>query len=351
MPGFGDSPDLPEDVAATPPNIAAAVRDTLEGLGIEQRPRGRHLAGRLGRAGVRQDRRRAQRDHPVRRRLLAPRAGAAAGDRAQHGAGAAAGAAAAGVHGARAPGSCSAARWPTPSGCRPRTPTRWCAPTPGPPASRAPTTRCAATCSTASRTSACRSPWPGPTATARSTRPTSVPAGVEVRRLTRLRARAHVGLARAGGGGHPRRRRPGARRRRVRSRRMADTLSPPDDQALSDARWDLEPLVEGGGSEGAIAPARRGRAAERGLRRPLPRQGGRAGRRRPGRRDARARGDLRPRRPRRLVRLAGLHGRHPDAPTRRADAAGVRARRGDRDRRCCSSTSSGTSSTTSRPRR
>ena len=33
---------------------------------------------------------------------------------------------------------------------------------------------------------------------------------------------------------------------------MADTLSPPDDQALSDARWDLEPLVEGGGRDGAI---------------------------------------------------------------------------------------------------
>jgi oligoendopeptidase F len=32
---------------------------------------------------------------------------------------------------------------------------------------------------------------------------------------------------------------------------MADTLSPPDDQALSDARWDLEPLVEGAGREGA----------------------------------------------------------------------------------------------------
>ena len=33
---------------------------------------------------------------------------------------------------------------------------------------------------------------------------------------------------------------------------MADTLSPPDDQALSDARWDLEPLVEGEGRDGVI---------------------------------------------------------------------------------------------------
>ncbi len=41
MPGFGDSPDLPEDVTATPANIAAAVRDTLAGLGIEQA----HVAG------------------------------------------------------------------------------------------------------------------------------------------------------------------------------------------------------------------------------------------------------------------------------------------------------------------
>ncbi len=41
MPGFGDSPDLPEDVAATPLNIAAAVGDTLAGLGIEQA----HVAG------------------------------------------------------------------------------------------------------------------------------------------------------------------------------------------------------------------------------------------------------------------------------------------------------------------
>lgn len=41
MPGFGESPDLPEDVPATPANIAAAVRDTLAGLGVEQA----HVAG------------------------------------------------------------------------------------------------------------------------------------------------------------------------------------------------------------------------------------------------------------------------------------------------------------------
>ena len=41
MPGFGDSPDLPDDVPATPANIAAAVRDTLSGLGIERA----HVAG------------------------------------------------------------------------------------------------------------------------------------------------------------------------------------------------------------------------------------------------------------------------------------------------------------------
>ena len=41
MPGFGGSPDLPADVAATPANIAAAVRDTLAGLGIERA----HVAG------------------------------------------------------------------------------------------------------------------------------------------------------------------------------------------------------------------------------------------------------------------------------------------------------------------
>ena len=41
MPGFGDSDDLPEDVPATAANIAAAVRDTLESLGIEQA----HVAG------------------------------------------------------------------------------------------------------------------------------------------------------------------------------------------------------------------------------------------------------------------------------------------------------------------
>ena len=36
MPGFGESPDLPADVAATPANIATAVRDTLAALGIER---------------------------------------------------------------------------------------------------------------------------------------------------------------------------------------------------------------------------------------------------------------------------------------------------------------------------
>ena len=41
MPGFGDSPDLPEDVRASPANIAAAVRDTLAGVGIERA----HVAG------------------------------------------------------------------------------------------------------------------------------------------------------------------------------------------------------------------------------------------------------------------------------------------------------------------
>ena len=41
MPGFGDSPDLPEDLAATPLNIAAAVGDTLAGLGITHA----HVAG------------------------------------------------------------------------------------------------------------------------------------------------------------------------------------------------------------------------------------------------------------------------------------------------------------------
>ena len=41
MPGFGGSADLPDDVPATPANIAAAVRDTLAGLGIEQA----HVAG------------------------------------------------------------------------------------------------------------------------------------------------------------------------------------------------------------------------------------------------------------------------------------------------------------------
>ncbi|MGI8749836.1 MAG: M3 family metallopeptidase, partial [Thermoleophilaceae bacterium] len=33
---------------------------------------------------------------------------------------------------------------------------------------------------------------------------------------------------------------------------MAETLASPSDQALEDARWDLEPLVEGAGTEGAI---------------------------------------------------------------------------------------------------
>ncbi len=41
MPGFGESENLPENVAASPANIAAAVRDTLGALGIERA----HVAG------------------------------------------------------------------------------------------------------------------------------------------------------------------------------------------------------------------------------------------------------------------------------------------------------------------
>lgn len=41
MPGFGDSPSLPEDVPATAANIAAAVMETLRALGIEHA----HAAG------------------------------------------------------------------------------------------------------------------------------------------------------------------------------------------------------------------------------------------------------------------------------------------------------------------
>lgn len=41
MPGFGDSPPLPEDVPATAANIASATRDTLHSLGIDRA----HVAG------------------------------------------------------------------------------------------------------------------------------------------------------------------------------------------------------------------------------------------------------------------------------------------------------------------
>lgn len=41
MPGFGESDDLPEDVPATAANIAAALHETLQALGIEQA----HVAG------------------------------------------------------------------------------------------------------------------------------------------------------------------------------------------------------------------------------------------------------------------------------------------------------------------
>ena len=41
MPGFGDAPDLPEDVPATATNLAAAVRQALQDRGIERA----HVAG------------------------------------------------------------------------------------------------------------------------------------------------------------------------------------------------------------------------------------------------------------------------------------------------------------------
>lgn len=41
MPGFGGSPSLPEDVPATPANLATAVRATLRALGVEHA----HVAG------------------------------------------------------------------------------------------------------------------------------------------------------------------------------------------------------------------------------------------------------------------------------------------------------------------
>ena len=101
--------------------------------------------------------------------------------------------------------------------------------------------------------------------------------------------------------------------------------------ALEEVAWDLEPLVDGDGPEGAdrlldeateraerFAAAHAGKVAE------LDGPGA-------GRRDGRARGDLRSRRPRRQLRDAALLGRHRRSGQRRAAPAGAGARDGDRD--------------------
>ena len=54
MPGFGESPSLPEGVRSSARNLAEAILDFYDTLGIEaQARRGRHLARRLGRDRVR----------------------------------------------------------------------------------------------------------------------------------------------------------------------------------------------------------------------------------------------------------------------------------------------------------
>ena len=219
MPGFGDSPDLPEDVPAT---AAEHRRRGARHAGRRWASSGRTWPASRWAAGPRWSSARPTRALSVTTLCAAgfwrARAGAAARDRPQHGA-------------RRCCRCCG--RW-----CRPPAGGKLVLSGPVAHPERVPAEDAYALVrayATRHRLHArqprdaqrpvprlrghprARSRWPGPTATARSTRPTSVPAGVEVRRL---RDCGHVPTwdsPGAGGRRDPRGRRPGARRRRVRS--------------------------------------------------------------------------------------------------------------------------------------
>ena len=128
--------------------------------------------------------------------------------------------------------------------------------------------------------------------------------------------------------------------------------APSVDPELENVAWDLDPLLDGGADDPDAAvdgDARRGAAPRGRVRAGVRGQGRRARRRRPDRRDARARGDPGGARPRGLLRDAQLRRQHRRPAARRAAAEGRRRARPRSRRRCCSSSSSGRRSTTTRP--
>ncbi len=105
----------------------------------------------------------------------------------------------------------------------------------------------------------------------------------------------------------------------------------PSDPELEQTAWDLEPLVDGQGQDGARTQLAEALERSQHFAAQLRGQAGRARQRRPRASDARVRRDPGAGRPRRHLCRAALLGRHRRSGSGCADAGGAGARHRDRD--------------------